>query len=371
MGPRRNSNANRQKSPSPVSSRSPSPTPMSHFVTSKLQLMENVEEFSGESVDLSIGDFFENIDMIGSHANWSLDDKLLIAKLRIKGKAAKLVRENVSLKRENSYENFKKRMSEHFEIKSDTHLSLRQLLLSHQRPSESVRQFAARLEALSFKTIAEVSREDASLESGRKQNLLNAFVLGLKPNLKRLVVIQNHKKFVDAKRHAILEEDLFASTSEIDEVVANTIQPVSQSRRERDSDSGKDQTIRDLTQKLEELTKVVDVLSRDNNSTNRESRECFFCHKRGHLAKQCRLKQGNGGRGRGNRFQGPPRFQTSNLDPFQYGPGPSFNGFSPYATPFVPQQFSGLQQPQFPNSQSAPIPLQARADSQNQGNLNR
>lgn len=53
----------------------------------RLHLMDSVEAFSGESSDLSISDFFENLEMIADHARWSDSEKNMVSQLRLTGEA--------------------------------------------------------------------------------------------------------------------------------------------------------------------------------------------------------------------------------------------------------------------------------------------
>lgn len=287
----------------------------------RLHLMDSVEEFSGES-DVTVGDFFDQIDLLGNHAGWSDQDKLLVAKLRVKGRAKGFITSNLSLKRETSYDVFRTQLLDNFEIRISSHTSLKQLLLAYQRPTESVRNFASRLEALSHRTVTNELRDNEAVNGVRQENLLQAFLAGLKPDIQRAVVIQNHKTFAKAKTHASLQEEL----QEQMQTVNNTVRASSGVDTQSEITSAlqaQAQVISDLSAQMQQLSAELGQLRQQRGSSRPKGEiRCYQCNEIGHFRRDCRSGPRQNPRNQFNSQNFPP--QAGMFGPpaphFQYPP---------------------------------------------------
>ncbi|XP_035220268.1 uncharacterized protein LOC118193307 [Stegodyphus dumicola] len=176
------------------------------------------------------------------------------------------------------------------------------LTWAFQKPHESVRQFAARIEALSYKTVPVERSSDPAAEAQRQDLLLSVFIEGLQLHLRRLLLPQNHKTFASAKQHAIIEEDMWAkshassdfATAEVRAV--NAAKPANEKSVTTPSVTNSELTtaikmqqenIAQLTKMMGSLqTQVQSLISQGTRSRPIQPR-CYRCNRIGHVSRDC------------------------------------------------------------------------------------
>lgn len=262
--------------------------------------LDAVLPFSGQDQSYTVSDYFALIDDIGKHQRWSDFDKLLVARLRLTGEALQFYKQQRQLRSTSSYSDFVLAFKDRFEERSEPHLAIRDLVQSYQRPNESVKQFASRLEALSYHTIAPSLEKDEGAEACRLNLLKSAFLQGLRPELRRLVLPQNSKTYSQAKEAACWEESHWRSNhlAAADHAVninynnSHQVTPPS-----HPGPSTEKSQIEELTSLVRELSTQVVELNRKVEATTSKTRpeknrsHCEYCRKRGHEMKDCYSKR--------------------------------------------------------------------------------
>lgn len=103
-----------------------------------------IPEFSGDSC-VNPTYFFETLESLTNVEEYTDGDRLVIAKSRIRGPALKHLIATKSLNTEKEYEKFKTKIIEFFEQNESPAITQYQFTHLKMFPSETVRQFAARV----------------------------------------------------------------------------------------------------------------------------------------------------------------------------------------------------------------------------------
>lgn len=310
---------------------------MSNFktVSSIGDFLDSIPVFSGEESGLPLEDYIDRIKMLADHANWSESDKVLVLKLKLSGIAARFIRDNPRLKEEKSFSQILKALRDRFSSIECLHSNLRSFLQSYQRPNESVRQFAARVEASSYKTVMPELLNDKIANQQRLDVLCSVFIEGLKPHFKRLILPQNHKSFDSAKRHAVAEEEVWSKQHGDDPQYVMSFGE-SENKQLHDELKRNRVEVENLTKKLAELQTQIDSKPQlPQTRLPKDSRRCFSCGLLGHISVNCRKYP------QSHRFKGNSGSLSTQMyqQPF-YFEQPTQN--YPYN---FPQQTRGFQRP--------------------------
>ena len=221
-------------------------------VTSKLKnshLMNQIPEYAGDG-EVLLQNFVDKLKLIADHANWTNLDKVFVLKLKLRGQAEKLVSGIPRLKNSSDFSELISILKENFESKDDIAKRMADLVNLKQKPLETIRQYAIRIETESFLAVPDAlcGSEGDNLRSAL---LRNAFVNGLKLEIKKLVLAQNPKTFDAAKKLAILEEDFQKEHSDLAVQGINLIET-----------NKRQETVEGLKLLLNEKDKEIDKLQR-------------------------------------------------------------------------------------------------------------
>lgn len=261
-----------------------------------------------------IENFFSSLENIATYAGWTEEDLSFVLGVKLSGIAAEYFSANIRARGVKGYQEVKRALLNRFQDKDLNHDNMRKLTQSYQRPNETVREFAARIEALSFRAISSALRGKPDGDVARQEILTGVFLEGLRPQLRRLVLPQNPKSFDDAVRCARLEEDIF---TEVDPEPLTCARAAPQTQN--NAESPQDNLIHELSSAVKNLTIKLHQLELDashskNNKPISSSARCFRCNQRGHLQRDCRRPIHNPDR----------RFFTRRADDFQ-NRGPNFS----------------------------------------------
>lgn len=170
---------------------------------------------------------------------------------------------------------------------------MRKLVQTVQKHSETVREFAARLEALSYKTIASEFLGDRVAEQNRLDLLKGAFLFGLRPELRRLVLQLNGKSYKEIKEQALLEEDNMlqnmAAAAE-NQVLLNYTDTEA---GETNPQLAQLEKITHLLSKLSSRIDSLEVKALAQNTAANKPLLCTYCSRQGHTIEDCRQRQRN------------------------------------------------------------------------------
>lgn len=270
--------------------------------------LECVPKFSGEGENVS--SFFYRFEEVASYAGWQDPDKIFVLGVCLKDRALSYFRENLRAQGLRDYDPIKAALLARFKVVEMAHEPTRRLVQALQRPHETVREFAARIEALSFKTTPHALRGKPEGEVARLELLAGVFLEGLRPDIRRLVIPQNPKTFQAAVQLAAMEEEFFPKPNAVEGAEVRVAQAsVPTSPPVPDSVlkliQAQQQSIAQLTDMMGELQTKVQGLSqpktlvdskkgRSGNSQNRPARQgsarvrCWSCGKEGHVRNECR-----------------------------------------------------------------------------------
>lgn len=174
--------------------------------TNKIAGYQNlINNFDGELFS-NVKYFFENIESIGTLAQWKDPELIVVLKSKLRGPALQFFIDDPELNQEKEFKNIKEKFLKYFDQK--TTLSQRQQLFSNcrQAPGESVRSFATKVANLTAKYFGAGNISKPDVVPIVDQTKLAKFLEGLQPSLKNLAMNRNHKTFDEAVEQAQLDE---------------------------------------------------------------------------------------------------------------------------------------------------------------------
>lgn len=179
----------------------------------KFNGMQLVANFDGEREECKF--FFSQIDEIGKVMGWNDDEKLLIARSKLKGKAMRFLISDPSLSEMRNYQKFKSTFVEYFEDEIDLnahHLKFNNIKMKDQ---ESIKNLAHRiiLAANNYLGSAEVYTEQTQKMLDKLR--LSKFIDALTPELQMEVLKSNPKSFNDAIKVASSVQNAMDSLAQI------------------------------------------------------------------------------------------------------------------------------------------------------------
>jgi dsDNA-binding SOS-regulon protein len=191
-----------------------------------------------------------------------------------------------------SYDTLKDKFLERFKETTNAETYLTRFHAAYKLPSESLRDFAQRLEKLFYKAIPRTTISDQLAD----YQLKIRFVSGLEPRLQRYVRSANPADFKTAIAVATREEEnerilqnqieKEAITSAVsnpkDDLILSLIQKFSTSLEEQQNAL---QVF--LEQNKEIVTSAVRQWESNKEEYSSESIECFSCGKKDHIARNC------------------------------------------------------------------------------------
>lgn len=268
--------------------------PMINRVT---PFLASVPNFDG-NVDI-LDSFFDTLDRVALYAQWAETDKIFALSLKLKGEAADFYQNNLSKRGLSSYIQLKCAIIERFQRKELPRQVLRQLCLAYQKPQESVREYASRLEALSYKAFSMSLQGSLGGDEARCDTLRGAFVDGLRPSLRRVVHHLSPRTFEEAVKIAIEEEELFAPRDlSLDVAHEKPVSVAAVAPEQAVVIQAQQDLLNQLASTVSELSKKVEALTVSQSKTQGERPRsnritCFGCGQTGHIRRNCRVPNMN------------------------------------------------------------------------------
>lgn len=256
-------------------------------------------------------DFFKTLSTLMSIAGWSHEQAIALVSLKLEGPAKLFFESSLWDRKFEKIEELRDIFVDHFKETKSLSRVISEFNACVQSPAESVRDYATRLEGLVHKTLVDTSVGEKEIPTEfQKQLLLSQFISGLCSAIKAQVMIQDPDSFAEAKSVALrVEESLRCVTPNINAVSTsaqigmNEFTQVLKSTTESYT-----QAMESMTKRMEEMQVQIQRLAQNNNrqfednhpfrhsynqgqfrqnQTGRQAVECFYCHKRGHIARNC------------------------------------------------------------------------------------
>ena len=280
--------------------RNPPAPPVVQNVVDTFSYQTEIPTFSGDSSGPTFEEWANKFEAIARCAGWTSARKLQVFPSKLISTAFDFYRQlEISDQQSTTdYTRLKNKFLERFKETTNAETYLTRFHAAYKLPSESLRDFAQRLEKLFYKAIprSSISNELADYQ------LKIRFVSGLEPRLQRYVRSANPTDFKTAIIVATREEEneqilrnqieKEAVTSAVgnpkDDLILSLIQKFSTSLEEQ-----KNALQIALEQNREFVTAAIKQGESNKKEYKGKSIECYNCGKKGHIAAQCRAKQHN------------------------------------------------------------------------------
>lgn len=254
---------------------------------SMLQLVPNL---NGKNVI----EYFRVLESTAKLNGWSQDQLVLITcDIKSEGQARKFIDDSV--KSPNcSYAYIKELLLDRFRETPSVSDSFQNFSAANQFQFETVREFAARLEGLAYKSFNGTDKENnENISKNFAQKLiLSQFISGLKQKIKSSVKIQDPQSFKDAVSLAIRVEDSIEDASPnvnvIDSQARLTLPDLHNVLIK--SQEHFEKSINVMTQQMLSLNSRLDSLQQSQSRHTDKSvtpNICAFCLKNGHSVQNC------------------------------------------------------------------------------------
>jgi hypothetical protein len=186
-------------------------------------------KFTGND-DYTVHQFLHALTTAKFLGAWSDEQTLAVATLRLGGEALEYVESTPRAR--SSWENFQSELKEHFQRRVPTYVAERKFQQCRQLPNESVRAYEARLRLLGRRFLVTLEENGAEPSEERlntfESTLVRIFLYGLKPDLRRFVMIREPTTMRDAVRYAITEE---ANMEADEETIPRSVAAVAQAQQ--------------------------------------------------------------------------------------------------------------------------------------------
>ena len=275
----------------------------------------DIQHFAGRRSD-DANDWLEQWELAARVNDWDAEDELRRLPLYLKDNARRwFVRQNAEIKE--NLDQLKTRLLDYFNNEDMRLLARGALAERKQRPRESVNEYAEAVETLARKGFPADRFNEAACE---------AFINGLKPDIKQWLWGKRLKEFEDAvleaqTREMFLEsesmprktkilaalEEMFHEDTEDDNHGLSTRRPSSRTQTVapvgRQQIQGGDvdsiwKAISQLTEDVRKLAATNSHSSTEQHATKPRIAKCWICGKPGHLKRNCpeaaRNKKENG-----------------------------------------------------------------------------
>ncbi|GFW92960.1 enzymatic polyprotein [Trichonephila clavipes] len=264
----------------------------------------------GES--LGIRRFLGKINDVANLGKWSNDEKVTILKLKLTGIAEEFFLSDPTHSQLTEYNDIARILIGRFE--KAVPLSTRLQLFSSciQGPSESVQEFAARINKLGTQIFQSGnSAQNTAVRNANDQLLQSRFISGLRNDIRRFVLSRDPLNLEESINAALIEEqnmklNQIASEERSGLSSAQTENPVLSALADRL------QEINLMVGRLQEASAVTARKSGGNYFNRRENVfKCFYCGIQGHRQAECRKRQRDE---RAARYQPPGEMPQASLD---------------------------------------------------------
>lgn len=230
--------------------------------------IESIPTYDGQS---SIEEFLSVIDETALLANWSDEQKVAIARLKLRNKAKQFIESEPTLQTTTAWTTLKDALKKQFMRQYVKGAAMKNFIECRQRNGETCRQFLTRLKLLANRTVTltGIPATDSIIRTKLEQDVTTQFILGLLMPIKQRVLSANPKSLEEALKHAEMEES-----------IENLIHPTT-SKECRVVQNQNNRRIKQRPTNEENRRPAY-----GNQNIQRPFR-CFKCNKEGHTSKYC------------------------------------------------------------------------------------
>ncbi|GFW58902.1 uncharacterized protein TNCV_4620031 [Trichonephila clavipes] len=274
---------------------------------------------AGES--LGIRRFLGKINDVANLGKSSNDEKVTILKLKLAGIAEEFFLSDPTHSQLTEYNDIARILIGRFE--KAVPLSTRLQIFSSciQGPSESVQEFAARINKLGTQIFQSGnSAQNTAVRNANDQLLQSRFISGLRNDIRRFVLSRDPLNLDESINAALIEEQ----NMKLNQIASEERSGLSSAQTENPVLSALADRLEEINLRVGRLQEASSVTARKSggNSFNRRENvfKCFYCGIQGHRQADCRKKQRDE---RAARYQPPRRNAASDYSVSRH---PGFDG---------------------------------------------
>ncbi|GFX54338.1 integrase catalytic domain-containing protein [Trichonephila clavipes] len=250
---------------------------------------------------------------------WSNDEKVTILKLKLTGIAEEFFLSDPTHSQLTEYNDIARILIGRFE--KAVPLSTRLQLFSSciQGPSESVQEFAARINKLGTQIFQSGnSAQNTAVRNANDQLLQSRFISGLRNDIRRFVLSRDPLNLEESINAALIEEQ----NMKLNQIASEERSGLSSAQTENPVLSALADRLQEINLRVGRLQEASAVTARKSGGNYFNRREnvfkCFYCGIQGHRQAECRKRQRDE---RAARYQPPPGEMPQASILFQVAPG--------------------------------------------------
>ncbi|GFT00652.1 uncharacterized protein TNCV_141951 [Trichonephila clavipes] len=281
---------------------------MTQTASEKFNLIDLIPMYDGGE-SLGIRRFLEKINDVANLGKWSNDEKVTILKLKLAGIAEEFFLSDPTHSQLTEYNDIARILIGRFE--KAVPLSTRLQLFSSciQGPSESVQEFAARINKLGTQIFQSGnSAQNTAVRNANDQLLQSRFISGLRNDIRRFVLSRDPLNLDESINAALIEEQ----NMKLNQIASEERSGLSSAQTENPVLSALADRLEEINLRVDRLQEASAVTARKSggNYFNRRKSvfKCFYCGIQGHRQAECRKRQRDE---RAARYQPPRRNAAS------------------------------------------------------------
>jgi len=244
--------------------------------------IDSIPNFEGHS---SIEEFLSIIEETAVLANWSEEQRLSVARLKLRGQAKQLLEAEPTLKNTKQWKDLKEALQNQFTKHFVSGSAMKQFIECKQRMGESCRQFLTRLKILGNRTLklTRIPGTDQIIKTKLEQDITSQFVLGLCLPIKQRVLSANPTGLEDALEIAEREETIESFLKPTNNRECRMVQTSEQKPNGYNSQNYSYQPKPTFNRRNQNQSGVANSMGQNGN--------CFVCNRPGHWKNECKERR--------------------------------------------------------------------------------
>lgn len=271
-----------------IESESMQPAPRIDNGKFNANLLSVVPVYSGDNRE-NIRTFFSKLEEVATISQWSEEDKLRVVRLKLVDRALEFATTSEICSAATSYGELKAGLIDRYRSKTTARFHREMLSNIRIQQNEEIEVFADRITRINSCTyeLTEDQAVNKVLRQEADMRALDAFLNGLKGEIGRLTRLQFPSTFQEAVRKAV-------SIQEADRRVPRVVesQKIFSGRHGGENASGvrKPDTHQRSVWHGTGQWQPIQGVKQEPRQSGPSQQECFRCHKKGHIARNCRVR---------------------------------------------------------------------------------